>query len=632
MRYLLKITAVLAFAGMACFVFGGADFFCDFTAREPAAVVPYAPDGASRHTVDTMMLLSQAFYPGLFQGKGTMEDAERIFKALEHDPGATEAVSLLLVIARKKELAEPVYRRLVDFAGKHPENPFISAIAAEWLFARSEWEKALPLFDSVIRRFTQPDVLKRIAEAIEKPEEKGKAVPSGNTRMLRDSFFSSLLKRECCLIFLRRWDALEESDRILAAHPEITGNSRFIRNRILHLGNALKKAESADKDNPLPGALDNASAANIIRNRIEPLVAPYLASLESDLKNEPEKAMLRHAPVFDLFSDLGYSDAVYLPLLFSMPDPLEKSQAHLFLLAGYFKARGDFPSAARVWEKILRHHGAVPPAYYMEYLSVLEQAGFIRRAVRFFFSGTRHLPKGIRDRLAAETARMCLQNGLYPETLRVLETIPGTDLVKLRFQIFVYLRTGMNKEAYRAAVMAVGLSKTSGIPIREKSFRLLCATAAEKQKDIALVEEMLKPVMETAPDDAEVLNFLGYVYADNNIKLDEAEKILRKAIRLQPDSAEITDSMAWLLYRKKDFANAKKMILRALALSAGKNRKTDPVLFDHAGDIFLASGDKAEACRYWKEALKALDEQGGDDDEISPEDVRRKIRKANEEK
>ena len=91
---------------------------------------------------------------------------------------------------------------------------------------------------------------------------------------------------------------------------------------------------------------------------------------------------------------------------------------------------------------------------------------------------------------------------------------------------------------------------------------------------------------------------------------DRALERIRNAARVTPAllegrrfrlvSANIADSYAWVLFKLKRYEEAKKEILRALELLGDD---ADATIADHAGDIFLALGDKAAARSYWEKAL-----------------------------
>jgi tetratricopeptide (TPR) repeat protein len=65
------------------------------------------------------------------------------------------------------------------------------------------------------------------------------------------------------------------------------------------------------------------------------------------------------------------------------------------------------------------------------------------------------------------------------------------------------------------------------------------------------------------PENATVLNALGYTLADRTTEYKEAEKLIRKALKLQPDSAAIIDSYGWVLYRQGEFEEALSELQRA---------------------------------------------------------------------
>ena len=52
------------------------------------------------------------------------------------------------------------------------------------------------------------------------------------------------------------------------------------------------------------------------------------------------------------------------------------------------------------------------------------------------------------------------------------------------------------------------------------------------------------------PDSPLSLNALGYTLADRTDRISEAEKLIRRALRYDPQSPAIIDSLGWVLYKQ----------------------------------------------------------------------------------
>jgi tetratricopeptide (TPR) repeat protein len=129
-------------------------------------------------------------------------------------------------------------------------------------------------------------------------------------------------------------------------------------------------------------------------------------------------------------------------------------------------------------------------------------------------------------------------------------------------------------------------------------------------------EEQLKLILDADPNDASACNDLGYLWADQGKNLPEAERLIRKAIDLdrkqrsegpdvQPDAdqdnAAYVDSLAWVLFRRGQIAEARRELDRAVKLPGGGD---DPVMWDHLGDVCIRQGDEKAAAAAWKKALE----------------------------
>jgi Tfp pilus assembly protein PilF len=127
--------------------------------------------------------------------------------------------------------------------------------------------------------------------------------------------------------------------------------------------------------------------------------------------------------------------------------------------------------------------------------------------------------------------------------------------------------------------------------------------------------ELLKALLAQSPDSPTFNNDLGYIWADHDMNLDEAEQMIRKAIDedrkqrkaradLTPDedrdNAAYLDSLGWVLFKKKNYAEAKKYLLEATQEKEGEHIE----ILDHLADCHLALGEKAEALAVWKKALQ----------------------------
>lgn len=119
--------------------------------------------------------------------------------------------------------------------------------------------------------------------------------------------------------------------------------------------------------------------------------------------------------------------------------------------------------------------------------------------------------------------------------------------------------------------------------------------------DLAGDWKAARPALERAltlgPEQAVVLNQLGYALIEHGQELTRAQAMLEKAARLDPDDAAITDSLGWAYYRRGDTARALPLIERAAAAEP-----TNAEITEHLGDVYWTSGRRFEARYAWTAA------------------------------
>jgi len=125
-------------------------------------------------------------------------------------------------------------------------------------------------------------------------------------------------------------------------------------------------------------------------------------------------------------------------------------------------------------------------------------------------------------------------------------------------------------------------------------FRGICF---ERIKQWPKAEADFKTALELFPEQPLVLNYLGYSWVDKGVNLDEAFKMLERAVDLKPTDGYIVDSLGWANFKLGRYAEATRQLERAVELKPG-----DPVVNDHLGDAYWRVGRKIEAHFQWNHA------------------------------
>lgn len=220
------------------------------------------------------------------------------------------------------------------------------------------------------------------------------------------------------------------------------------------------------------------------------------------------------------------------------------------------------------------------------------------------------------------------QQGNWEEAIRLLEQVsesvnePG---VLLRLSYY-YSQVGRYKEAISA------LKKLTALEPSNVDFLMYLAMAYEQDKQLAEAEKTLKLMIQLDPEKPEpyfhiatlydrmnrfknaeaalktaislkpdyhiALNYLGYSYADRNINLEAAERLVNNAVALSPQNGAYLDSMGWVYYRQGKFQKAVDFLTQATA------QARDPLIWEHLGDAKRALGQMEDAILAWDESLR----------------------------
>jgi tetratricopeptide (TPR) repeat protein len=102
------------------------------------------------------------------------------------------------------------------------------------------------------------------------------------------------------------------------------------------------------------------------------------------------------------------------------------------------------------------------------------------------------------------------------------------------------------------------------------------------------------------PKNAEAYNYVGYMYAERGTNLDEAIKLIGKALDLEPENGYFIDSLGWAYYQQGKYPEALKELKRAVV----KTKEPDPVIYEHLGDALVKNGLDEDALAAWEKALQ----------------------------
>lgn len=125
------------------------------------------------------------------------------------------------------------------------------------------------------------------------------------------------------------------------------------------------------------------------------------------------------------------------------------------------------------------------------------------------------------------------------------------------------------------------------------------ALAAERIQKLDVMEDELRKLIAAKPDFAAAYNALGYSFADRNIKLDEAQTLIEKALSITPNDHYMLDSLGWVYYRKGNLDKAIEYLQQAYKVNP------DPEIAAHLGEVLWQKGQHEEAKKIWQDALTA---------------------------
>ncbi|MDD2901875.1 MAG: tetratricopeptide repeat protein [Syntrophales bacterium] len=192
-------------------------------------------------------------------------------------------------------------------------------------------------------------------------------------------------------------------------------------------------------------------------------------------------------------------------------------------------------------------------------------------------------------------AYLYYQNGQKDQAFRLLEELK--KMYPRRDDIYITLAYFYEDELRYDRAIAALLEGLKQQPQSEEiHFRL--AVLYEKKKKIKESIIHIKKVLEMDPENPDAQNFLGYSYAEAGIHLDEAESLIRAALRAKPESGHIVDSLGWVFYKKGQFKRAVEELERAAKLMPH-----DGIVAEHLGDAYLKSKRFVEALRTYRRAL-----------------------------
>ena len=121
----------------------------------------------------------------------------------------------------------------------------------------------------------------------------------------------------------------------------------------------------------------------------------------------------------------------------------------------------------------------------------------------------------------------------------------------------------------------------------------------ERRKRLDQAEAEFRKVLKFNPESAGAMNYIGYMLADANMRLEESLGLINKALEHDPGNGAYLDSLGWVQYRLGRLDDAARNLQKAL-----EKTPRDPTVHDHMAEVLMKQSKFREAVAQWEASLK----------------------------
>jgi tetratricopeptide (TPR) repeat protein len=374
-----------------------------------------------------------------------------------------------------------------------------------------------------------------------------------------------------------KFESPEVSERLLAAGVDLALES-------FDFTIAHKLAERMLTNEPASGTA-RAQLARVLTAEGDAVSAVAVAQEAAALEPDTE----RFAYV-DTLMRLDRLDEARQELESMREDESVRSEADLRLGKLAYQM-GDLEEAGRRFGSLIGSPGAAPEAFF--YLSsIAERDGRTDLALEGY---SRLAEAGAGLIVRGRAARLLLAKNERDAAFRMLDEHAAkerSEILDVEFAKAALLADA-DKATEAIALLQLALERFPDHPGVRYQIALIQDKAGMERESVRSFESLLK----VRPEDASLLNALGYSLADHNQKLPRAETLIRKALEASPDNPAFLDSLGWVLFRRGDVAGAIPYLERAYRIYP------DSEIASHWGEVLWANGKQSEARALWARAL-----------------------------
>jgi tetratricopeptide (TPR) repeat protein len=276
----------------------------------------------------------------------------------------------------------------------------------------------------------------------------------------------------------------------------------------------------------------------------------------------------------------------------------EKSNRSLFLerLAIIYGEQNNTEKAIATYQKMAELGGEYVDHAYEAEVDTYRQAHDYDKATQVAREAVAKQPKSRATKLML--AAQLADNGHADEGVAMAKSLLNktpADLEVYRQLANIYTRLRKWKEASEAIDQADQLSSGADDKLY---IHFLRGTLFERQKLFTDAENEFRAALAIDPKNTMTLNYLGYMLADHDMKLDEALGMIQKAVELDPQNYAYLDSLGWAYFKLGKYNLAEEDLRKAV-----ERNSTDATVHDHLGELYEKTGRLKLAASQWEESL-----------------------------